>query len=127
MKTCIERCLCGILDSLGLAGKYLTNQRVRGYEVDVLFPEYKIIMEADGEPYHQGEAMRRDRIRDQELFALGYRVIRFWGTDLVRAPWRVRRKLVVRLCGGPLRLRGLTKSERILLADVMRRRGVRDA
>lgn len=126
-RTRIERRLCRILDSLGLAGKYLTNQLVGGREVDVLFPEHRIIMEADGEPYHQGEAMRRDRIRDQELFALGYRVIRFWGTDLVRAPWRVRRKLVVRLCGGPLRLRGLTEGERILLADVMRKRGVRDA
>ncbi len=127
VRTNIELRLCRILDSLGLAGKYLTNQYVEGREVDIFFPELRIIMEADGEPYHQGDAMRRDRIRDQELFARGYRVVRFWGSDIVRAPWRVRRKLIVKLSAGPLRISGLSEGERRLVADILRKRGVRDA
>ncbi len=122
VRTYIEARLCGILDSLGLQGSYLTNQLVDGREVDVLFPESMIIMEADGEPYHQGEHMRQDRIRDQRFFERGFRVIRFWGSDLVNSPWKVRRKLVVRLFGLKLPLAGLTESEKRALADLQRRR-----
>jgi len=124
VRTHIEYRLCRILDSLGLAGRYQTNQTVCGREVDVLFPDSMIIMEADGEPYHNGEDMRDDRIRDQELFARGYRVLRFWGSDLVKAPWKVRRKLVVKLFGSRLRLAGLTKSERRVVCDLQRKRGM---
>ncbi len=122
VRTVIEGRLCGILDSLGLSGQYRTNEHVDGRAVDVLFPGLRLIMEADGEPYHQGEDMREDRIRDQRLFERGFRVLRFWGSDLVRAPWKVRRKLIVRLAGERLRLAGLTGEERRVLADVRRRR-----
>jgi very-short-patch-repair endonuclease len=122
VRTCIERRLCGILDSLGLEGKYRTNEFVDGREVDVLFPEKMIIMEADGEPYHQGEDMRDDRIRDQRFFERGFRVIRFWGSDLVNSPWKVRRKLVVKLYGLRIPLAGLTESELGVVADLRRRR-----
>ena len=122
VQTCIERRLCGILDSLGLGGQYRTNEYVDGREVDVLFPDSMIIMEADWEPYHQGEDMRDDRIRDQRFFERGYRVIRFWGSDIVNAPWKVRRKLIVKLFGQKLRLAGLTEGEMRVLADLRRRR-----
>lgn len=118
VRTQIEHRLCTILDSLGLAGKYLTNQFVDGREVDILFPDSMIIMEADGEPYHQGERMRSDRVRDQNFFAHGYRVIRFWGSDLVKAPFKVRHKLIVKLFGLRMQLSGLTDSERRLVADL---------
>ncbi len=117
-RTCIEWRLCGILDQLGLSGKYRTNEYVDGREVDVLFPESKIIMEADGEPYHQGEDMREDRIRDQNFFCRGYRVIRFWGSDLVKAPHKVRRKLIVKLFASRLKLEGLTEGELRVVADL---------
>jgi len=118
VRTHIEYRLCRILDSLGLAGKYLTNQLVDGREVDILFPDSMIIMEADGEPYHQGEDMRQDRIRDQNFFCKGYRVIRFWGSDLVKAPFKVRHKLVVKLFGLRVQLGGLTESERRVVDDL---------
>ena len=118
VRTHIEYRLCRILDSLGLAGKYLTNQLVDSREVDVLFPDSMIIMEADGEPYHQGEDMREDRIRDQNFFCKGYRVIRFWGSDLVKAPFKVRHKLVVKLFGLRMQLVGLTESEMRVVADL---------
>jgi len=118
VRTHIEYRLCRILDSLGLAGKYLTNQLVDGREVDILFPDSMIIMEADGEPYHQGEDMRQDRIRDQNFFCKGYRVIRFWGSDLVKAPFKVRRKLIVKLFGCKMQLAGLTDSDRRVVSDL---------
>jgi len=118
VRTCIEWRLCGILDQLGLSGKYRTNEYVDGREVDVLFPESKIIMEADGEPYHQGEDMRDDRMRDERFFRRGFRVIRFWGSDLVKAPHKVRRKLIVKLFGCRMQLAGLSESEMRIVADL---------
>jgi very-short-patch-repair endonuclease len=127
VRTYIEHRLCGILDEVGLAGKYRTNAMVEGREVDVFFPEWGLIMEADGEPYHQGEDMRDDRIRDQRFFERGYRVIRFWGHDLVKAPGKVRRKLIVKLFELHMQLSGLTESERKVLSDLQMRRRMRNA
>lgn len=127
VRTHIEYRLCRILDSLGLAGKYQTNQYVDGREVDVLFPASMIIMEADGEPYHQGERMRDDRIRDQNFFSRGYKVIRFWGSDSVKAPFKVRRKLIVKLFAFRMQLAGLTDSERRVVADLQMKGGMPNA
>jgi very-short-patch-repair endonuclease len=127
VRTHIEYRLCRILDSLGLAGKYRTNQLVDGREVDVLFPDSMIIMEADGEPYHQGERMRSDRIRDQDFFCRGYKVIRFWGSDLIKAPWKVRQKLVVKLFASRMQLAGLTEVERRIMDDLRMKGGMLNA
>ena len=127
VRTHIEYRLCRILDSLGLAGKYQTNQFVDGREVDILFPDCMIIMEADGEPYHQGEKMRNDRIRDQTFFCRGYRVIRFWGSDLIKAPYKVRHKLIVKLFGSRMQLAGLTDSERRVVSDLQMKGGMLNA
>jgi very-short-patch-repair endonuclease len=127
VRTHIEYRLCRILDSLGLAGKYQTNQFVDGREVDILFPGSMIIMEADGEPYHQGEKMRDDRIRDQNFFCRGYKVIRFWGSDLVKAPFKVRHKLIVKLYGIRMQLAGLTDGERRVVSDLQMKGGMLNA
>ena len=127
VRTHIEYRLCRILDSLGLAGKYQTNQFVDGREVDILFPGSMIIMEADGEPYHQGEKMRDDRIRDQNFFCHGYKVIRFWGSDLIKDPYKVRRKLIVKLFGSRMQLAGLTDSERRVVSDLQMKGGMLNA
>jgi very-short-patch-repair endonuclease len=123
VQTYIEHRLCGILDQMGLSGKYQSNAFVEGREVDVLFPDSMIIMEADGEPYHQGARMRDDRIRDERFFRRGYRVIRFWGSDLVKAPHKVRRKLIVKLFGGQMQLTGLSESELRVVADLRMKAG----
>ena len=41
----------------------------------------KLVIEIDGERYHRnwtGELCRRDQIRNQRMFELGYDVMRFW-------------------------------------------------
>ena len=56
---------------------------IEKYIVDFLLvaDERKLAIEIDGERYHRnwtGELCRRDQIRNQRLFELGYDVMRFW-------------------------------------------------
>lgn len=53
------------------------NARLHGYEVDVLWEEARVVLEADGYDVHgHRAAFERDRERDQRLAAAGYTVIR---------------------------------------------------
>jgi very-short-patch-repair endonuclease len=68
----------------------LTNQRVGDYEVDLLWPEERVIVEVDGYPFHRSRAaFHRDRRRDAVLEAAGYRVLRITWRDLVDEPTAV--------------------------------------
>ena len=51
--------------------------KVLGHEVDVFWPEFKLIAEVDGPPHERPRAKRRDRRRDRQLRAAGYTVLRF--------------------------------------------------
>ena len=68
-----------------------------------------------------------DRIRDQNFFCRGYRVIRFWGSDLIKAPYKVRHKLIVKLFGSRMQLEGLTDGERRVVADLQMKGGMLNA
>ena len=47
------------------------------YEVDLLWPRQRVVVEADGSQFHSGPlAFERDRRRDRELVSAGYCVIR---------------------------------------------------
>jgi very-short-patch-repair endonuclease len=53
------------------------NERVGRHEVDFLWNEQRLVVEVDGFAYHAHRAaFERDRIRDAELQAAGYRVMR---------------------------------------------------
>jgi very-short-patch-repair endonuclease len=53
------------------------NVRVGGYEVDFLWRDEKLIVEVDGYAFHSSRSsFERDRRKDQELSAAGYRVVR---------------------------------------------------
>jgi predicted transcriptional regulator of viral defense system len=53
------------------------NQRVAGHEVDALWREQRLVVELDGRAFHDGPAtFERDRERDADLLAAGYRVLR---------------------------------------------------
>ncbi len=55
----------------------LTNARIEGFEVDVAWPEQRLIVEVDGFAFHSTRAaFERDRLRDQALQAAGWRVMR---------------------------------------------------
>ena len=54
-----------------------TNVKVRGYEVDMHWPEQRLVVEFDGWAYHSTRAaFERDRLRDAELQLAGERVLR---------------------------------------------------
>jgi very-short-patch-repair endonuclease len=66
------------------------NARVHGYEVDFSWPEHRLIVETDGHHDHGTRAaFERDRARDAELIALGWRVVRFTYRQVMRRPREV--------------------------------------
>lgn len=63
------------------------NVLVAGLTVDVYWPEWKLVVELDGEPYHiSPRAYESDRIRDATLQKVDIRVLRVTGARLDNAP-----------------------------------------
>jgi very-short-patch-repair endonuclease len=77
----------------------LVNQAAEGYEVDFVWPEARLIVEADGWSAHRSRAaFERDRLRDAALGTAGWRVIRITWRRLMREPGLVAAQLA-RLLG----------------------------
>jgi very-short-patch-repair endonuclease len=67
-----------------------SNQRVAGFEVDLVWAERRLIVEVDGYAFHGTRAaFERDRARDAALLAAGYRVLRVTWRHLTAEPERV--------------------------------------
>jgi very-short-patch-repair endonuclease len=59
---------------------------VCGYEVDLHWPEHRLIAELDGYAFHgHRRAFETDRLRDQVLLAAGHRVARVTDWQLTQA------------------------------------------
>ena len=59
-----------------------TNVRIEGFEVDMLYREHRLIIEVDGARFHDTPLAReRDRIKQAQLEAAGYRVLRVGWED----------------------------------------------
>jgi very-short-patch-repair endonuclease len=55
--------------------------------VDVAYPAARLVVEVDGYEHHSSvEAFQRDRVRQNELLALGWTVLRFTWEDVTRRP-----------------------------------------
>jgi hypothetical protein len=68
----------------------LVNTVVEGFEVDFCWPERRLIVETDGHAYHGTRAaFERDRARDAQLTAHGWRVMRFTERQVRAEPWSV--------------------------------------
>jgi len=64
-----------------------TNARIGGWEVDLLWPKQRLIVESDGYAFHSSRgSFERDRRKDAELTAQGYRVIRVTWRQLTDEP-----------------------------------------
>jgi hypothetical protein len=78
----LEDDLVDFLDHHGL-GPRQHNARVAGYEVDVLFPEARLVIEADSRTYHDTPIARaHDAEKDAALRAAGHHVLRLRREDL---------------------------------------------
>ncbi|MET9348051.1 DUF3320 domain-containing protein [Streptomyces termitum] len=89
---------------------------VAGYRIDIglrhpaLPGSYALGIECDGAMYHSSKAARdRDRLREQVLAGLGWRLYRIWGTDWYRgraaAELRLREAVEHAIAQGPLNQR----------------------
>jgi hypothetical protein len=77
------------------------NQRVAGYEVDMLWRRQRLIAELDGRRFHEhSRAFEHDRDKDATLLAAGYRVIRVTWQRLARQPEREAERLRALLQSG---------------------------
>lgn len=67
-----------------------TNARIGRYEVDVLWRSEQVVVEIDGFAFHADRrAFERDRRRDADLQAAGFRVLRFTWRRLAAEPQAV--------------------------------------
>ena len=75
-----------------------TNVRVGRFEVDLLWPAERLIVEVDGFAFHGTRAaFERDRARDAELQARGYSVVRITWRQIEREPHAVVARLAAAL------------------------------
>jgi very-short-patch-repair endonuclease len=62
---------------------FLTNTPAAGYEADFLWSDYRVVVEVDGEEFHNSKvAFHRDRARDRARAAAGYQTLRFTWSQL---------------------------------------------
>jgi len=89
----LERRLRDLIRAGGLPWPQF-NVMVRGYLVDAIWPEARVIVETDGYAVHgHRSAFERDRRRDLTLAAAGYLVIRVSWRQLLREPMAVLARL----------------------------------
>jgi very-short-patch-repair endonuclease len=73
-----------------------------GHEVDVLWPDRRLIVEVDGYAFHSSRtAFEKDRKRDAALQAAGYRVVRVTWRQLTERPEALSATLGAALAGDP--------------------------
>ena len=64
-----------------------TNARLGPYEVDLLWRDRRLAVEVDSYSFHSGRPkFERDRLRDADLQARGFRVVRVTWRQLTREP-----------------------------------------
>jgi very-short-patch-repair endonuclease len=77
-----------------------TNVDVLGHQVDMVWREQRVVVEIDGFQFHNHRAaFERDRRRDRELVAAGWRVIRITWRQLLHEPFAVVAHLACALYG----------------------------
>lgn len=92
-----ERKVLKMLAQAGLP-RPLTNHKVVGHEVDMVWHDKRLALEFDSRKFHgDRRAFERDRRRDQDLVAAGFRVIRVTARQLEKEPLRVIARLAAAL------------------------------
>lgn len=81
------------VDCFTNAGDYLNGlvpqYGVGSYRLDFAIPDIKFAIEIDGLAYHNGQdSFMRDRKRQRDLEADGWRVIRFAAKEVMNDPWQ---------------------------------------
>ena len=75
-----ERHLWSVLRNHGLGPKFRRQVPIGPFVVDFAAIGERVVIEVDGGQHAESE---RDRARDRELEAQGFRVLRFWNTEVL--------------------------------------------
>ena len=82
-----ERLLWSRLRQKQIKGYQFYRQRIIGnYIVDFYCPKGKLIVEVDGGQHYDDEGKDRDRIRDDYLKKLGFRILRISDGEMFENP-----------------------------------------
>src|SRR6476619_5016781 len=78
-----ERALWRALKELPVLGTHFRRQALIGpYVVDFFYPAKHLIIELDGGHHNDDDTAQRDRGRQLWLEQEGYRVLRFWNSEI---------------------------------------------
>jgi len=95
-----ERLLWRALKELPIEGTHFRRQAPIGpYVVDFFCPAKRLIIELDGGHHNEDETAERDRKRQLWLEQEGYRVIRFWNSEITSNLTAVLELIYVELYG----------------------------
>jgi very-short-patch-repair endonuclease len=95
-----ERMLWRALKDLPLEGSHFRRQAPIGpYIVDFFCPAKRLIIELDGGHHNEDDTAERDRVRQSWLENEGYRVIRFWNSEITADLTAVLERIYVELYG----------------------------
>jgi very-short-patch-repair endonuclease len=95
-----ERILWRALRELPLEGTHFRRQAPIGrYVVDFSCPAKRLIVELDGGHHNEDETAKRDRERQLWLEKEGYRVVRFWNSEITSDLGAVLERIYVELYG----------------------------
>ncbi|QGZ33462.1 endonuclease domain-containing protein [Stappia indica] len=67
---------------------------IAGYIVDFAAPAHRLVVELDGSQHGEARGARVDRLRDETLSGLGWKVLRFWNPDVLKELDGVCRKIL---------------------------------
>jgi len=99
-QTRTERKLWDALSALPLAGAHFRPQMPIGpYVVDITCPAAKLVIEVDGAHHAEKENAARDAQRTRWLESEGYRVLRFWNSDVTSNQNGVLETITAAVCG----------------------------
>jgi very-short-patch-repair endonuclease len=95
-----ERILWRALRELPTDGTHFRRQAPIGpYIVDFFCPAKRLIIELDGGHHNEDETAHRDRERQEWLENEGYRVVRFWNSEVTADLEAVLERIYVELYG----------------------------
>jgi very-short-patch-repair endonuclease len=95
-----ERMLWRALKELPVDGTHFRRQAPIGrYVVDFFCPAKRLIIELDGGHHNDDETAKRDRDRQLWLEQEGYRVVRFWNSEITGNLTAVLERIYVELYG----------------------------
>lgn len=98
-----EREFRSILTELNYS--FRAQYNVHGFLFDFYIPDHNVLVEVDGDYWHgnpdkfpdpssmQRKNRRRDRLKSNTAQREGYRVIRFWESDIHKDPDQIKRQL----------------------------------